>query len=96
MSNFIIAIIRTVIPILVGWVVALLATASIPVDASIQAGLILSLSTLVSSLYYILVAWLERKWAWFGWLLGVARNPVYEAKHRAVVTPNSIGSVNWD
>lgn len=77
MSNFIIAVIRTVIPIIIGWVVGLLAAINIPVDPEIQAGLILSVSTLTASLYYVAVAWLERKWAWFGWLLGVARNPIY-------------------
>lgn len=77
MSNFIIAVIRTVIPIVAGWVVALLTAANIPVEAEVQAGLIVSLSAIVSSLYYALVAWLERKWSWFGWLLGIARNPIY-------------------
>jgi len=77
MSNFIIAIVRTVIPILIGWLVGLLAAINIPVDAEVQAGLIVSLSTLTASLYYVTVAWLERRWPWFGWLLGVARNPVY-------------------
>ena len=78
MSNFIIAIVRTVIPIIVGWVVGLLAAINIPIEPDVQAGLVLSLSTLTASLYYLLVAWLERRWRWFGWLLGVARNPVYE------------------
>lgn len=81
MSNFIIAVIRTLIPIVVGWVVALLVSAGIHIDTDLAAGLIVSLSTLVASLYYIGVAWLERKWPWFGWLLGVARNPVYSVDH---------------
>ncbi len=85
MSNFIIAIVRTIIPIIVGWAVGLLAAINIPVDAEIQAGLIVSLSTLAASLYYVGVAWLERRWAWFGWLLGIARNPVYPpAEHRTI------------
>ena len=78
MSNFIIAVIRTVIPILVGWAVGLLAAINIPVEPEVQAGLVVSLSALTASLYFIGVAWLARRWSWFGWLLGVARNPVYE------------------
>lgn len=82
MSNFIIATIRTLVPIVVGWLVAQLALANIPVDQPTVDGLILSVSTLVASLYYVAVAWLERRWPWFGWLLGVARNPVYSHSRR--------------
>lgn len=83
MSNFIIAIIRTVIPYAVGWIAAQLALANIPIDPETVTAASNSLTVLLGSLYYIGVAWLERKWAWFGWLLGVARNPVYEPKHAA-------------
>lgn len=79
MSNFVIQIIRTVVPMFVGLLVSLLASVAIPIPESIASGLELSLGTLAASLYYIGVAWLERKWSWFGWLLGVARNPVYPA-----------------
>lgn len=92
MSNFVIAIVRTVIPILVGWLVGLLAAANIPVDAEVQAGLVVSLSTLVASLYYVGVAWLERRWKWFGWLLGIARNPVYDAVASTVARSESSGT----
>jgi len=86
MSNFIIAIVRTVIPIIVGWAVGLLATINIPIDADIQAALIVSLSTLTASLYYVTVAALERRWQPFGWLLGVARHPVYAPAERSTLT----------
>lgn len=77
MSNFIIQIIRSVVPIAVGWVVGVLAAANVEIDAETKANLILSISTLAASLYYVLIAWFERRWAWVGWLLGVARNPIY-------------------
>jgi hypothetical protein len=83
MSNFITAVIRSLVPIVVGWVIGLLAAISIRVDPEIQAGLIMSVSTLAASLYYVAVAWLERKYAWFGWLLGVARKPVYNSGDHA-------------
>lgn len=83
MSNFIIAIIRTVVPIIVGWVIAQLARVGLDMPAEVVAETTTNITLLAASLYYIGVAWLERKWAWFGWLLGVARNPVYEPKHTA-------------
>jgi hypothetical protein len=76
-SNFLIAIIRTMIPVLVGHVIAWFVSIGVALPPDVEAGLALSLGTLLASLYYIGVAWLERKWPWFGWLLGVARNPVY-------------------
>lgn len=83
MSQLIISIIRTVIPYAVGWVVAKLTLAGIPIPEDVVAEASASLTLLAGSLYYIAVAWLERKFSWFGWLLGVARQPVYEPKHAA-------------
>jgi hypothetical protein len=79
MSNFITAVIRSLVPIVVGWIVGLLAAINTRVEPEIQTALILSVSTLAASLYYVTVAWLERKYAWFGWLLGIARKPVYNS-----------------
>lgn len=83
MSNFVIAVVRTLIPIVVGWAVAQLARLGLDIPAEVVAETVANITVLVASLYYIGVAWLERKWSWFGWLLGVARNPVYEPKHAA-------------
>jgi hypothetical protein len=82
MSNLIIATIRTLVPYAVGLVLALVARV-IPLDlpAGTIEGATGELVLLIGSLYYIGVAWLERKFPWFGWLLGVARNPIYEPKH---------------
>ncbi len=77
MSNFVIAVIRTVVPIIVGHILAFLVSIGVSLPPDVGATLTLSLGTLLASLYYVGVAWLERKWSWFGWLLGVARNPVY-------------------
>ncbi|MEB0001594.1 hypothetical protein QN345_00445 [Cryobacterium sp. 10I1] len=82
MSNFFIAIIRSLIPIIVGWIVGLLVSVNVHLDPSIAEGAIASASALSASLYYLGVVWLERKYSWFGWLLGVARNPVYAAAPR--------------
>lgn len=96
MSPFFIQIIRSVVPIIVGWIVGLLASVSIEVPPETAAGLIVSVSTLAASLYYIAVAWLERTYPAFGWLLGVARNPVYAGKHEFVVTAPENATVTVD
>jgi hypothetical protein len=81
----IIQIIRTVVPYLVGLAVAWLATIGLGLPEDVVAGATAQLTVLVGSLYYLAVAWLERRFSWFGWLLGVARAPIYdyEPKHRA-------------
>jgi hypothetical protein len=83
MSNFIIALVRTVVPIVAGWLLAQLAAIGIHLPADIEPQLISALTALFGGLYYAAVAWLERKYKWFGWLLGVARNPEYAPAHRA-------------
>ncbi|MDJ0338276.1 hypothetical protein [Cryobacterium sp. PH31-O1] len=77
MSNFFIAIIRTFVPIAVGAVVGWLASVGLELDPEVQAQAVLGISTLAASLYYLGVAALAAKVPAFGWLLGVARNPVY-------------------
>ena len=83
MSNLIIALIRTVVPYLVGLAVAWIASLGLNLPEDAVAGFTAQATVLAGSLYYLGVAWLERKFAWFGWLLGVARQPVYEARHVA-------------
>lgn len=79
MQNYIIAVIRTLVPLAVGWIAAHL-HALIPALPAPPAEAVETITVLVASLYYIAVAWLERKFPWFGWLLGIARNPVYDTK----------------
>lgn len=84
MSNFIIQLIRTVVPFVVGWVFAQLASLGLHLPAGTEEELVASLTLLVGSLYYAAVAWLERRYKWFGWLLGIARRPDYQpGKHAA-------------
>jgi hypothetical protein len=82
-TNFVIALVRTVVPIVVGWLLAQLAAIGIHLPGDVEPQLISGLTALFGSLYYAAVAWLERKYKWFGWLLGIARNPEYRAKHAA-------------
>lgn len=84
MSNFIIQLVRTVVPFVVAWAFAQLARLGLHLPAGTDEELTASLVLVVGSLYYAAVAWLERRYKWFGWLLGIARRPDYQAgKHAA-------------
>ncbi len=84
MSNFVIQLIRTVVPFLVAWLIAQLARLGLQLPAGTGEELTASLVLVAGALYYAAVAWLERKYKWFGWLLGIARRPDYAAgKHAA-------------
>lgn len=78
-------IIRTLVPYLIGALLAWLATMGVVLPVELAAALDAALTALLGSLYYVVVALLERYVApQWGWLLGVARTPEYAAagKHR--------------
>lgn len=77
MSNAIVALIRTLVPLLVGAIVGWLANLGLNLDPETQAQAVLALSTLAASLYYIGVTALAKRVPAVGWLLGVAKRPVY-------------------
>lgn len=64
------SIIRTYIPLLVGWIVAQLSSASIEIDP-------VTVTTVVTAVYYAIVRALEAKFPKVGWLLGKASPPTY-------------------
>lgn len=71
------SVIRTVTPMLVGFVVTLLASFNIEGDAEFKANLFATMQLIVSGLYYVIVRWIESKYPKFGILLGVAKAPEY-------------------
>ncbi len=77
MSDFVVAQIRTYVPIAIGWVLTRLAEVGI-VDIDGEA--VIGASVLiVSALWYALFGWLERRVSSkFGWALGYAKAPDYE------------------
>lgn len=84
MHQFTIALIRTVVPALVGSLFGWLASVGLALDAETQGALIVALIGTFTGLYYAAVTWAASKWPAFGWLLGVARTPSYEpGKHSA-------------
>jgi hypothetical protein len=68
------------VPSLVGLLVSWLAVRGFELNAETQAGLVTLLTTAIITLYYSLVTLLERKVnPAFGWLLGMAKAPTYDA-----------------
>ena len=79
MQDLVTSIIRTVVPLIVGAVLAFLASQGIePVDASFAANLTAFLTFLFSALYYIVVRLVAKKFPRFEWLLGSPAKPTYK------------------
>jgi len=77
MSDYITSLIRTVVPIAVGWLVATLANIGVDLD---ETAAVTALTGLVISIYYALARWAESRWPQAGWLLGVPKPPVYSTE----------------
>lgn len=77
MSNVVIGAIRTITPMVIGWVITVLA---LPDGLSEQ--LEGAFFVIVSGFYYLVARWLAEKWDWAGWLLGFNSEPVYEYKEK--------------
>lgn len=74
MNDYIISLIRTVVPIGLGIVVAWLANVGVDID---ETEVIQAVTGVVIALYYGLVRALETKFPWIGWFLGMPKPPVY-------------------
>jgi hypothetical protein len=75
-ANNVPAIVRTIVPVVVGAVISWLITRGLDLSSyenAINAWLLVAVTTL----YYALFKWLESKWPAFGWFLGLAKQPVY-------------------
>ena len=76
LSQLLIALIRTVVPLLVGSIITFFA-----LPASVGELLQLAAVTLFTALYYLAAFSLSKKWPVLGWLLGYPANPEYTPKH---------------
>lgn len=76
-QNYLVSVIRTVVPFLVGTIAAWLATKHITLDADSTRFLTLFIEGIAGVTYYLLVRSLEHVNARFGWLLGYAKMPTY-------------------
>lgn len=69
------SVIRTIVPILAGWIVVLVLKFGFEVNpGEVQA----AIYPIVAAAYYLAARWLERKWPVFGWLLGSPKTPTYD------------------
>jgi hypothetical protein len=76
-GDIVTGLIRTVVPYIVGWVVAVFARFEITLDDGTVTNLTGLLTVLLGTLYYLLVRFAEQKWPGLGWLLGSAKQPTY-------------------
>lgn len=69
------SIVRTIIPIAVGQIVAFVATLGIEVTPDQEAAFTTVLGFVAAALYYLIIRILEQKFPWMGALLGWAATP---------------------
>jgi hypothetical protein len=74
--------IRTYTPALVGLVLGWLVTWKIPVPAGTKEAITPVLSGAFIAAYYAGVRYAEKRWPATGWLLGVPKQPVYQAQYK--------------
>lgn len=79
MGNFVTSLIRTWVPIIVGAVIAWLASRGIDIEPEQAEGLVAFLTALFSGVYYLVIRWLEQRFPQIGWLLGQAKQVKYAA-----------------
>lgn len=76
------AVIRTIVPSVVGFVLAFLASHNIHVGTDVQEYLTAGLTVALGGLYYIVAAALQSRWPLAGLLLGSTARPTYTGRHR--------------
>lgn len=69
------SIIRTLVPLLVGQIVAFFLSIGLTVSEDQEAAFTTVLGFLVTAVYYLLIRFLEQKFPWIGVLLGWAATP---------------------
>lgn len=78
MGDFGISLVRTVVPIVAGFIITLLVNLGIELDESGAVALNAFLTSLFTALYYLVARFMETKvGAQWGWLLGLPKGPTY-------------------
>jgi len=73
--NFLPSVLRTVVPLIVGALITIGIKAGFNID---EASVTPAITALVTAIYYVVVRYLEtHASSQFGWLLGLASQPVY-------------------
>lgn len=78
MSDLLVSLIRTWVPVAVGGLLSLLAAQGVEFDPTTEQGLIVGLTGLITAVYYFGARLLEQKWPSLGILLGSKKQPTYE------------------
>ena len=79
MSDFVISLIRTWVPVGVGLGVAYLVNLGVEIDEGTQLALSGGIVGVATAVYYAVARFLENRWPVAGYLLGVAKAPAYTA-----------------
>ena len=75
MNPFAASLVRTIVPIVVGSILGLLATIGLNIDVEGQQGLLTLINSMFVGGYYLIIRWIETKVPQVGWLLGLAKTP---------------------
>ena len=78
------SLIRTFVPLMVGSLVAWLASRGVKVDEST---VLPAIDVVVTAVYYGIVRWAETRWPKAGWLLGAPGAPSYATTAPSVTPP---------
>ena len=78
MTDYLVSLIRTLVPVLIGTVVTWLATLGVTVTDDTKLGLVTALTGLLIATYYAVVRFLETLWPKVGVLLGHQTAPKYD------------------
>lgn len=82
------AIIRTIVPSIVGFILAFLAGHNIHVSADVANYLTGGLTVVLGGAYYVVASALQSRWPLAGLLLGSTAKPTYTGRHRKASTPD--------
>lgn len=82
------ALVRTVVPMAVGFVLAFLASHNVHASAEFTQNLTGLLTVVLGAAYYTLAHLLQSRWPLAGLLLGSTARPTYTGRHRKASTPD--------
>lgn len=82
------ALVRTITPMIVGFILAFLASHNIHASAEFTQNLTGLLTVVLGGAYYVVAHMLQSRWPLAGLLLGSTARPTYTGRHRKTSTPD--------
>ena len=95
MSDFVVSLVRTTVPVLVGSAIGWLITLGIALPEHATDSLTAGIVALSIALYYAGARWLEIRWPAFGYLLGTRAEPTYAPAAAPEVVATAVGPSGW-